>query len=218
MKKTVYAILACIILAGIAFTIFMGLNFDIRYTANTQIDIYIGKQFNNEDIKQIVKEVLEDSNAKVIVQKVEVYEDMVSITVENITDEQLETLNNKINEKYELENKVEDIEITNNAKLRGRDLVKPYIWPVVISMVIILIYTCIMYRNLGILKVIAKVVGFNIMTQLVYLGIMAITRLPVTNVTVPIALVIYVATLIGTTYKLNKDSNKITEKNKKNSK
>ena len=42
MKKTIYAILACIIVAGMAITVFMGLNFSIKYRANKELDINIG--------------------------------------------------------------------------------------------------------------------------------------------------------------------------------
>lgn len=213
MKKTIYAILACIIIAGIAITIFMGLNFDLKYTANKQIDINIGKQFDNEEIKQIVREVLEDNNARVIVQKVEIYEDMVSITVAEINDEQIEKLNTKINEKYELENKVEDIQIENNSNLRGRDLAIPYIQPVAISMIIVVIYVMIMYRRIGVIKVMLEVIAFCIMTQLVYLGLIAITRIPVTSVTIPVAIVIYVLTIIATIFKLDKENKELIEKN-----
>ncbi len=215
MKKTIYAILACIIIAGIAITIFMGLNFDLRYTANKQLDIVIGKQFESEEIKQLVREVLENDNARVIVQKVEVYEDIVSITVQDINDEQIEKLNTKINEKYEIENKIEDIIIENNSKLRGRDLAIPYMWPVGISILLVLAYACIMYRRLNIIKVIAKILGFTILAQLVYLGIIAITRIPVTAITVPIALVIYVITLIVVFFRMDKANKKILDDNEK---
>lgn len=215
MKKTIYAILACIIIAGIAITIFMGLNFDLKFTANKQLDINIGKKFNNNDIKQIVREVLEDENAEVIVQKVEIYEDMASIIVPQMTDEQVEKLNTKLNEKYEIENKIEDIQIENNSNVRGRDLVTPYIWPVAVSMAIVLIYACIMYRRLGIVKVIIKIVGVSVIAELVYLGLIAITRIPVTTLIVPIALVVYVATLIITILNLDKTNKEILEKKSK---
>lgn len=215
MKKAIYAIIACIIIAGIAITIFMGLNFDLRYTANKQLDIKIGKQFESEEIKQLVREVLENNNARVIVQKVEIYEDMVSIIVQEISDEQIEKLNAKINEKYEIDNKVEDVTVVINSKLRGRDLAIPYLWPIAISMLVVLVYSCMMYRRLGIVKVVAKILGFTILAQLVYLGLIAITRLPVTAITVPIALVIYVMTFVVVFLRLDKANKKILEDNEK---
>ncbi len=219
MKKTIYAILACIIVAGIAITVFMGLNFSLKYRANKELDVNIGQKFDNSEIIQIVRDVLGNSNAEVVVQKVEIYEDMASIIVEDISSEQIEALNTKINERYGTENKVEDINIVNNSKLRGRDLVYPYVWPVIISMIFVLAYACVMYRKLGVLKVIARVVGISILAQLVYLGIIAITRIPVTVITIPIALVIYVVTVTIVVSRLDnisdvKEENK-TKKDKK---
>ena len=220
MKKTIYAILACIIVAGISITVFMGLNFSLKYRANKELDINIGQEFDNEEIKQITREVLGNNNAEVVVQKVEIYEDMASIIVEDITDEQIEALNTKINEKYGRENKVEDINIINNSKLRGRDLVYPYIWPVIISMAFVLVYACVMYRKLGVFTVIRKVLGTTICAQLVYLGIIAITRIPVTVITVPLALVIYIVTVTLVVSRLDniedkKEENKKTKNKKK---
>ena len=56
-------------------------------------------------------------------------------------------MNIKINEKYEIENKVEDIQVENNSKLRGRDLIMPYKWPILVSIIVVLIYATIMYRH-----------------------------------------------------------------------
>ena len=57
-----------------------------------------------------------------------------------VTSEQIENLNTKINEKYGTENKTEDIVITKVPKVKFIDLIKNYIWPTIISLVIIIIY------------------------------------------------------------------------------
>ena len=117
MKRTIQAIITFILIAGILILAILGLNVSLDYCANEQIEIYIGKDFENEDIRNIVKEVT--GNEWVMIQKVELYEDMVSITARDFSDEQIEQINQKINEKYELENTVEDITITQNAKIQS---------------------------------------------------------------------------------------------------
>lgn len=211
MKKKIIIgiILAIIILAGIIITCTLGLNFDLNYANHKEIDIYIGKEFENKDIYNIAKEVLEKQ--KIAVQKVELYEDMVSITVKDITDEQVANINTKINEKYEIENKVEDITITSVSNVRGRDLIKPYVLPVAISFVLIIIYIAIysaVYYHKGIkintIKEIAKSIVIIIGTQLLYLSLIAIIRIPINSLTLPISIVIYIITTIGIILNLEK--------------
>ena len=43
MKKIIYAVLICVIIAGIVIIATLGLNADIIYSKNVQIDVYIGK-------------------------------------------------------------------------------------------------------------------------------------------------------------------------------
>ena len=57
MKRTIQAIITFILIAGILILAILGLNVSLDYCANEQIEIYIGKDFENEDIRNIVKEV-----------------------------------------------------------------------------------------------------------------------------------------------------------------
>ncbi len=189
MKKTIQAIITFLLIAGILILCIMGLNVGLTYAQNKQVDIYIGKAFDTQDIEQIVKEVTNESF--VVIQKVELYEDMVSITTKELSQEQLEAINQKINEKYGIENKIEDLTIVNNANIRGRDVIKPYILPIVITLVLITIYAAIRYRKLGIGKIILKVIGYPILAQAVLLSLIGITRIPVTYVTISIVLAVY---------------------------
>ena len=191
MKKITYIILMCIIVIGIIFTAVKGLNMGLKYSNNKQIQIYLGQKFDNNDIKQIVKDIV--GNKQVIVQKVEEYEEIVSITVKEITDEQIEKLNSKINEKYGIENTVaDDLKIIENAKLDVQDLIKPYIFPVAFSLVIIIIYVGIRFRKLDILEVLGKILGLNVLAQLVFVSILAITRIPINIITLPTSIAIYI--------------------------
>ena len=100
MKKLIYAILACIIIAGVVITLTIGLKVDLIYSKNAEIDIYVEKVVNIEEIRAIAKEVF--PNEKVMVNQIELFEDMVAITVTDRADEnlkdQIEQLKTKINE------------------------------------------------------------------------------------------------------------------------
>ena len=216
-KKILYIILASVIIIGAVVTGFKGLNFGLRYEPNKQIEIYIGKEFDNNDIKQMVKEVI--GNKQVIVQKVELYEEMVSIIVKEMSEEQIEALNKKINEKYSLDNKVsEDLIITENANLRGRDLVRPFIFPIALSLIIIIIYAGIRFRKLDIFEVLSKIIGLNILAQLLYVSILAITRLPVNVLTVPTAIAIYTIITLVIFNEFETKERKFEQEEKKKSK
>ena len=93
MKKIAQIILICLVLAGIIVIATLGFNVGVRYGENTQININIGKEFDSKDIRNIAKEVF--GNQSVIVEHVEIYNDVVQITVKDATDEQIKELNNK---------------------------------------------------------------------------------------------------------------------------
>ncbi len=195
-KKIIYGIMILIIIAGAVMIGVMGLEADITYSKNVRLDIYIGKTFENEDIKQIVQEVF--GNGRTIVQKVEYYGDMASVTIkeenaENI-DEKLEQLNTKINEKYGVENKADEITVTHQPKMRLHTILMPYIVSLAISGIIILAYVMIRYRNIGILRTLTSYIVSILAVEALYLSIIAIARIPVNRLVVPIGLLIYVIT------------------------
>lgn len=200
-KKIVGAIIAVIILVGLILTFTMGLNFDLIYRQHKEIDINLKQEFENKEIKEIAKEVLDGK--EVVVRKVELYEDMVSIAVEDITDEQLQSLNTKLNEKYGVSNQVEDLTITNIPNEKGIDIIRPYIWPVVISFILIeaylLIYLIVYKRNgneVNIIKAMAEYLCGSAIVELLYLSVLAITRLPINRLTIPIAMVLFITAAI----------------------
>lgn len=192
-KKVIYGIMICIIIIGGIIIGTMGLKADITYSKNVRMDIYLGKTFENEEVKQIVQEVF--GKERTIVQKVEYYGDMASITIkqenaENI-DEKVEQLNNKLNEKYGLENKKEDIVVTYQPKVKLSSVLTPYVIPMVVSIAIIVAYVIIRYRKIGIFKTAIKYVFPILAVEATYLSILAIARIPINRAVMPIGLLIY---------------------------
>lgn len=195
MKKVIYAILICIIIAGIVIINTIGLKADIIYSKNVELDIYLGKYFEKSDIQNIVNEIF--PNERAIIQEVELFQDMVSITLQdNRTKEDLnkkvEELNTKLNEKYEIENKVEDIKITHNPKIKLSSILTPYITTLGISILIILIYVGVRYRKIGLVKTLLTYILSIIAVEMLLLSVIAITRFPVNRLVIPIGLLLFV--------------------------
>lgn len=208
--KIIFTIIAIIILIGIAITCTIGLNFDLRYRDSKRMELYLEQDFNISDIKQMTDEVM--PSKKVIIQKVEVYEDTVSITAEDITDEEKQNLIDKVNEKYGTTLAAESTEIETIPNTRGRDIVKPYVVPFGIATLIILVYMAIRYRKLGVIKTLLKTIIITIIAEMVLLSIMAITRIPIGLITIPLVITVYLLTLIGLTTYFEKE---LTNKNNK---
>lgn len=194
-KKTliIEILIALIILIGIIITLIFGLNYDLKYQASKNIELYIEKEFEVSDIRAITNEVM--PNQQVLIQKVEIFEDTVSIISKDITEEQKSNLITKINEKYGTELSTENVNIVDIPHTRGRELVKQYIKPLIISTLIILIYFVIRYYKLIWPLIITRTVGTLIIVQALLLSIIAITRVPVGKITMSISIFIYILTL-----------------------
>lgn len=216
-KQLKMIVIALIIIAGIIMIAVKGFNFDLKYQDTQKVELYLQTEFNISDIKQITNEVF--GNQKVMIQKVEVFEDSVSITTTSISDEQKSNLITKINEKYGTELTAEDTTIENVAHTRGRDIIKPYIIPFAIAVLVVLIYLGIRYYKLSIAKVIAKSIGIMALAQILLFSVIAITRIPIGRLTIPMVILVYLLTLFGITTKFEKDlSKKKLEENKDKSK
>lgn len=202
MNKILYAILICAIIVGILIIATVGLNVDIIYSKNVEIDIYIGKTFEKEDIENIANEVF--PRERVIVREIELFQDMVSITVadnrtEDELNEKIEELNNKINEKYEVENTVDDIDVIYNSKVRLSSLIIPYAVTLGISIILILIYVGIRYKKLGVIKTLVTYILSIGAAEMLLLSIIAIVRFPVNRLVIPLGLLVLVmvVTILG---------------------
>ncbi len=213
-QKILSIIIAVIIITGAIVTGVMGLNYDLRYQETKNIELYIAKDFEIADIKAITDEVM--GKSPVIIRKVEVYEDSVSITAKDITDEQKQSIIEKINEKYETELSADSTQIETIPHTRGRDIAKPYIIPFIISTVIILVYMAIRYRKIGVLKTLLTTISTSVAAQVVLLSIIAIARIPVGRLTIPMIVTVYMLTLVGLTTNFEKKLEmKKEEENKK---
>lgn len=202
MKKIVQVLLICLIIAGIIVISTVGFNVGLKYSEHIEISINVGSQFNVADIKAITKEVF--GNTNVLVQQVELYKDMVQITVKEATEEQISSLNDKINEKYEIKNQLTDIKIVHISNVRLRSIIKPYILPISIVSIITIVFAMIVFRKLGALKVAYEVAISIVAPQVILASLYAVTRIPINRLTSIIAIIIFIISLVLSMVKLNK--------------
>ena len=204
-KKTLAIVILSliVIIAGIIMIAVKGFNFDLREQKGQKVELYLKTEFKDSDIKNITNEVFGEQ--PVMIQKVEVFEDTVAITTTSISDEQKNNLVTKINEKYGTELKTEETEILDVAHTRGRDIIKPYILPFTIATLIILVYMAFRYHKLGTIKTLFKTIGLCAYTKIILFSIMAITRIPVGRLTIPLVILIYLLTLVGITTRFEKN-------------
>lgn len=207
--KILIALIAIILIVGTVMIFTKGFTFELKYQEAKKVEINLGKEFQEKDIKEITNEVFK--NQPVMIQAIEVYKDAVSITTPEITEEQKTELVTKINEKYETELKAEDITIEETVHTRGRDIIKPYVMPFVIATIIILIYLSVRYNKLNPFKVLLQSVGIIVLSQLVLLGIMAIARMPIGEFTIPAVLLVYMLSTYICTTKFDEDLEKKNE-------
>lgn len=208
--KILVAMIAIILILGLIMIFTKGLAFELKYKDSQKIEINLGKEFKHNDIKGITKEVF--GKKPVIIQAIEVYKDAISITVTEITEEEKSELVKKINEKYETEINSEDVKIEDLSHTRGRDIIKPYIIPFIVFTVVILGYLVIKYNKLNSFEVLTQSIGIIVLSQLVLLGIMAITRMPVGKFTIPSILLVYMLSTYICTTKFEQDLEEIEVK------
>lgn len=198
----VLTIVLVIIIAGIAVLFTKGMNYSLAYGNNTTIELYLETDFEDADVQNIIKEVFGN---KIETRQVNNLKHDILIITESVSDEQLDNLVSKVNEKYELELKKDSLLVTNNVEINGMDLISPYILPVAITTVAILAYFIIRYKKLGIYNISLLTILTIILTQLLLLSIYTIARLPINEYAMPISMIIYLISVIVLTEKFDKD-------------
>lgn len=194
-KKLILPVLIAliIIIAGIVVIAIKDMNYDLMYGSNTTIEMYLKNDFVESDIEAIIKESLGNNYNIRLVNNLQ---NNIIITVKNISDEQIETLISKTNEKYGLELTRSDLIITNNGTVQILDLINPYIFPVTLVIIITMVYLAIKHKNCKVSKIILYTLITVIGIQAIYFSIYAITRIPVNQFTMPISMAILIISLL----------------------
>ena len=194
-NKVILIILAVLIIAGLITMFVTGFEKSSQYQAGTRIEVYIPQGYEKQDIISIAKESF--SAEKIGFEEVEKLKQVAGIKIKEYSEEELKTFKTKISEKYNIdEEELEAYEITVPST-RIRTAVEPYVFPVVLVTVLSLIY--ILFRNLkseNKWKIILKVVATLAIVLGAYFSIILILQLPFADYTMPLALAIYIITLI----------------------
>ena len=210
--KVICLILAVIIIAGIIVVATTGFNVELDMQKNNRVELYLEKDFEISDIKNIANEVFQ--NKPTVIQKVEVFGDTVSITANEITDEQKQQLVEKVNEKYSLELNADSTEIEKIPNERLRDLISPYIFAFSLATGLIILYMILKYKKLGMLNILIKTLCTIVIAQATLFSVIAITRIPVGRLTIPMVIVVYLFTIYVLTHNYENKLDKIKEENK----
>ena len=174
-RKIAYIVLAIIFIAAIIVTITCGLKVDLNYSEGENITFTVGKTITTDQIKEIANEIWGKNNY--VVQEVELFGDSARIKVKSVTDENIEQLTNKINEKYSTELKTSDFDIEHVMNTRLRNVIEPY-----------LAYYAIRFR--GTMKMI-NVLKYIIIAEGILYSVYALIRVPVNSLTMPLALIVF---------------------------
>lgn len=210
--KAICLILAIVIIAGIVIMATIGFNIELSIKRNDRVELYLEKDFEISDIKNITNDVFK--NEPVVIQKVEVFGDTVGIIAGEITDEQKQQLVEKVNEKYSLELSADTIETEKIPNERVLDLISPYIFAFSLASGLILVYMLLKYKKIGMVNVLIKTIGAIVITQAVLFSAIAITRIPVGRLTIPMVIVVYLGTLFALTHDYENKLAKIKEESK----
>lgn len=212
-KKIVLLGIILLILAGIIVVALKGMKVDFMLAQHKTMNIVIGKEFNINDVQNICNEVFKDK--EVVLKKVEVFGDAVSVNATSISDEEKANLVAKINEKYEISLVAEEIEVKSNSNIRIRDMIRPYLFPALISFVLIYAYIGIRFRKLNALKVLLKLTGIILLTEVIIASIVAISRIAVSPIILNLMFVAGITEIIIFIYKKESETKVVlSEQNK----
>lgn len=193
MKKISYLVICIIIVIGAVVAGVKGFKFDMQYEARNKITLSNKTGIEISEIEQIAKEVFGDKRFKV--QEVELFGNTVSIIANEITEDEKTKIVEKFNEKYGIDVSIDSVTITNIPHTRIRDIIKPYILPIAITFIIILVYFMIRYSKLGITKVCIETIAKTVLMELLAFSIIAIARIPFGTIVPPIILGVYTITV-----------------------
>ena len=105
-NKVLYIVMIIAVLLGIIMVKVKGFNYGTLYSNHQRIEIVMGKAYNIDDVKKIVDETIDGS---AVVRKTTLFGTSVSIDAKDISDEEINNLFSKLNEKYGKEYNIKDI-------------------------------------------------------------------------------------------------------------
>ena len=157
-----------VILIGLSFTVFKGLNLGLDFIGGTKVVVELGEGFNKEEADIIVKGLVEDAVTN------EIDRTQYEIKSKNLDSKKVDEVFKALKEKFNLEDKALISQDEIGASV-GKDLTKNSIIAVVISCIAILIYIAARFKfNYGIATIIALIHDL-----LITISVFAVFNVPV---------------------------------------
>lgn len=203
----IYVIICLIIIAGVAVWEAKGFRTEMQFTPRKEIELTNYTGIDVSDIEAIASETL--GNTRFMVQRVETFGNAVVIVAKDITEEQRNNIVTKFNEKYGTELKSENIEIVSIPFTRIKDVIKRFIVPGIVSLVLFLTYFVIRYKNIGWKKVTIKTLLTPVVAELLLFSIISIIRVPFSRLAVSLGVGTYISIIIVLTIMFENQRNKI---------
>ena len=192
-KKIILLGIILLIIAGIVVVALKGVKVSLILQQHEELNVYIGKPTNIKDMKDICKDVFNDK--RFVVRNLDIFSDAYSINVESVINEERDELITKVNEKFGVNITIDDISEKNVSNIRIRDIIKPYVKPVLISAVLMAVYVVIRFRKESAIKLLGKISGMIILTESVIFSIIAVLRVPLSATMINLMAVIAIIEL-----------------------
>ena len=201
-EKIIFSLVILIIIAGIITLCINGFNKSASFASGTRIEAYIQNGYEAEDIIAIAKESF-NSAKKISLDKVEKLNQVAGIKIDNYTEDELTNFKNKLMEKYNIEEDKLEIYEIDIPTVRISTTVKPYIFPIILITVLSLVYLLLRnFKRENLIVYIVKIILSLIAVLGLYFSIIVISRIPFGVYTMPVALALYIATLLISIEKL----------------
>ena len=184
LNKSIIIMALAVVVAGIVIACNVGLNVDMQNNEHNQVLLNLDKEYNLADVMEITKEVFVDKT--VDNQKAGENNKQVLISASEITEEEKTNLVNKVNEKFGTTIEASSVDINLMPRTKITSTVSPYIFPVILIIVLVGVYYSFRYKELGILKVIGQyLIGLAIMGLLTF-SIISVARIQMGMITVSV--------------------------------
>ena len=193
-NKIFYVVVAILVIASLIIITTNGFNVGMVYEEGVTVSITEDTKIEESDAIEIASQIWTDKNF--IIQRVEYYDDCVMIKVKEASNEQLEQLVKKFNEKYNAEKTLADLTVEHVSNVKIGTLIEPYIVPVGMSTLIILAYYAVRFK--GAKQMVLAIRNLIIAGGLLF-SVYAIGRIPVNELTMPVVLSVYILTIAVTT-------------------
>lgn len=183
-----------LIVAGIIVVALKGFNVSLMFGKHERINIKLDVNADLNKVEEICKETF--GKKDFVVKGLEVFGDSVQINVASITDEEKNTLIEKINEGFGIQKTVENLNIKSVSNKRIRDVVKPYIVPMIISYVIVFVYMLIRFSKINAVKQIINAIWKIALLEAILISAIAVTRMAVDDLLISVLVLVAVADLV----------------------